>query len=152
MNYLSQHQSTVEGTVLTGGRIVVELLAGVVLCFFVSFFLIKDGDADLVLADQRARSRERRRRANLAGRRRLAGRRLLRQGHGRGGRDPRRGDGRSRSTIIGSPLVAPLALFMFVAAFVPLVGVLIAGTVAHPDRARDQGLDRRGHRARASWS
>ena len=33
-------------------------------------------------------------------------------------------------TIIGSPLVAPLALFMFVAAFVPLAGVLIAGTVA----------------------
>ena len=32
--------------------------------------------------------------------------------------------------IIGSPLVAPLALFMFVAAFVPLAGVLIAGTAA----------------------
>ena len=47
VKYLSQHQSVVEGAVLTGGRIVVELLAGVVLCFFVSFFLIKDGDADL---------------------------------------------------------------------------------------------------------
>src|SRR6202000_1877987 len=33
-------------------------------------------------------------------------------------------------TIVGSPLVAPLALFMFIAAFVPLVGVLIAGTAA----------------------
>ena len=33
-------------------------------------------------------------------------------------------------TIIGAPLVAPLALFMFVAAFVPLVGVLVAGAVA----------------------
>jgi predicted PurR-regulated permease PerM len=33
-------------------------------------------------------------------------------------------------TIIGAPLVAPLALFMFVAAFVPLVGVLVAGALA----------------------
>ena len=33
-------------------------------------------------------------------------------------------------TIIGAPLVAPLALFMFLAAFVPLVGVLVAGAVA----------------------
>jgi AI-2E family transporter len=31
VNYLSQHRSTVEGAALTGGRIVVELLAGVVL-------------------------------------------------------------------------------------------------------------------------
>jgi predicted PurR-regulated permease PerM len=33
-------------------------------------------------------------------------------------------------TIIGAPLVVPLALFMFLAAFVPLVGVLVAGAVA----------------------
>ena len=33
-------------------------------------------------------------------------------------------------TIIGAPLVAPLALFMFLAAFVPLLGVLVAGAVA----------------------
>jgi predicted PurR-regulated permease PerM len=33
-------------------------------------------------------------------------------------------------TIMGAPLVAPLALFMFLAAFVPLVGVLVAGGLA----------------------
>ncbi len=44
VKYLSQHKSLVEGTVVTGGKIVVEILAGVVLMFFVSFFLIKDGD------------------------------------------------------------------------------------------------------------
>jgi predicted PurR-regulated permease PerM len=33
-------------------------------------------------------------------------------------------------TVMGAPLVAPLAVFMFIAAFVPLVGVLIAGTAA----------------------
>src|SRR6202020_2648028 len=44
VNFLSKHSSTVEGAALTGGRIVVELLAGIVLCFFISFFLIKDGE------------------------------------------------------------------------------------------------------------
>src|SRR5260370_889221 len=43
LKYISQHQSLVEGTVVTGGRIAVEVLAGVVLTFFVTFFLIKDG-------------------------------------------------------------------------------------------------------------
>jgi predicted PurR-regulated permease PerM len=36
----------------------------------------------------------------------------------------------STLTIIGAPLAVPIALFMFLAAFVPLVGVLIAGTLA----------------------
>ncbi len=99
VNYLTQHRSTVEGAALTGGRIVVELLAGIVLCFFISFFLIKDGEriwSWLVSG----LSAERGRRANLAGPRRLAGRRLLRQGHRRGGRDPRRrhGDHAHRSS------------------------------------------------------
>ena len=66
VNYLSQHRSAVEGAALTGGRIVVELLAGIVLCFFISFFLIKDGEriwSWLVSG----LSAERGRRANLAG-------------------------------------------------------------------------------------
>ena len=33
-------------------------------------------------------------------------------------------------TIMGAPLVAPLTLFMFLAAFVPLVGMLVAGGLA----------------------
>ena len=41
VKYISQHKSLVEGTVVTGGRIVAEILAGVVLTFFVSFFLSK---------------------------------------------------------------------------------------------------------------
>ncbi|HEY6491966.1 MAG TPA: AI-2E family transporter [Trebonia sp.] len=128
INFLSQHRTTVEGAALTGGRIVVELLAGVVLCFFISFFLIKDGEriwAWLVSGF----SGDRRRRANLAGHAAwqavvyyVRGTVLVAAIHaiviG------------ITLTIIGSPLVAPLALFMFVAAFVPLAGVLIAGTVA----------------------
>jgi predicted PurR-regulated permease PerM len=128
VNYLSQHRSAVEGAALTGGRIVVELLAGIVLCFFISFFLIKDGEriwSWLVSG----LSPERGRRANLAGHAAwqavvyyVRGTVVVAAIHAvvMG----------ITLTIIGSPLVAPLALFMFVAAFVPLAGVLIAGTVA----------------------
>ena len=128
VNYLTQHRSTVEGAALTGGRIVVELLAGIVLCFFISFFLIKDGEriwAWLVSG----LSGDRERRANLAGHAAwqavvyyVRGTVVVAAIHAvvMG----------ITLTIIGSPLVAPLALFMFVAAFVPLAGVLIAGTVA----------------------
>jgi predicted PurR-regulated permease PerM len=128
VNYLRQHRSTVEGAALTGGRIVVELLAGLVLCFFISFFLIKDGEriwSWLVSGF----SAERGRRANVAGQAAwqavvyyVRGTVVVAAIHAvvMG----------ITLTIIGSPLVAPLALFMFVAAFVPLAGVLIAGTVA----------------------
>src|SRR6201996_9493515 len=44
MNYLSQHKTVVAGTVVSGGEVVVEILAGVVLMLFVTFFLLKDGE------------------------------------------------------------------------------------------------------------
>ena len=128
VNYLSQHRSAVEGAALTGGRIAVELLAGIVLCFFISFFLIKDGEriwAWLLSGFSPARGQ----RMNLAGHAAwhavvyyvrgtvvVAAIHAIVMG--------------ITLSIIGSPLVAPLAVFMFVAAFVPLAGVLIAGTVA----------------------
>ncbi|MGH3250288.1 MAG: AI-2E family transporter [Trebonia sp.] len=128
VKYLSQHRSTVEGAALTGGRIVVELLAGIVLCFFISFFLIKDGERiwSWMIGGLSA---DHGRRANLGGHAAwhavvyyvrgtvaVAAIHAVVMG--------------IVLTIVGSPLVAPLALFMFVAAFVPLAGVLIAGTVA----------------------
>jgi predicted PurR-regulated permease PerM len=128
VNYLSQHRSTVEGAALTGGRIVVELLAGTVLCFFISFFLIKDGSRIwhwLVSG----LSAERRRRADLAGG--AAWRAVVYYVRGTVAVAAIHAVVMGITlTIIGSPLVAPLALFMFIAAFVPLAGVLIAGTVA----------------------
>ena len=128
VKYLSQHKSAVEGTVVTGSRIVVELLAGVVLCFFVSFFLIKDGTRIWQWLTSRFQP-ERRRRANLAGvaawqavvyyvRGTVAVAAIHAVVLG------------VTLTIIGAPLVAPLALLMFLAAFVPLLGVLVAGAVA----------------------
>jgi predicted PurR-regulated permease PerM len=128
VNYLSKHQSLLEGTVLTGGRILVELLAGLVLCFFISFFLIKDGDRIWGWVTSGLPT-ERRRRASLAGQAAwqsvvyyVRGTILV---------------AAIQATVIGitlaiinAPLVAPLALIMFLAAFIPLAGVLIAGTLA----------------------
>jgi predicted PurR-regulated permease PerM len=128
VNFLSKHSSTVEGAALTGGRIVAELLAGTVLCFFVSFFLIKDGEriwSWLIsgLADAR------RRRADLAGH--AAWQAVVYYVRGTMAVAAIHAVVMGITlAIVGSPLVAPLALFMFVAAFVPLVGVLIAGTAA----------------------
>jgi predicted PurR-regulated permease PerM len=126
--YLSQHRSTVEGAALTGGRIVVELLAGIVLCFFISFFLIKDGQRIWSWLAS-GLSTERGRRANLAGH--AAWQAVVYYVRGTVAVAAIHAIVMGITlTIIGSPLVAPLALFMFIAAFVPLAGVLIAGTAA----------------------
>jgi predicted PurR-regulated permease PerM len=128
VNYLTQHRSTVEGAALTGGRIVVELLAGTVLCFFISFFLIKDGERiwSWLISGL---SSDRSRRANLAGH--AAWNAVVHYVRGTVAVAAIHAVIMGITlTVVGSPLVAPLALFMFVAAFVPLAGVLIAGTVA----------------------
>ena len=128
VKYLSQHKSAVEGTVVTGSRIVVELLAGVVLCFFVSFFLIKDGTRIWQWLTSRFQP-ERRRRADLAGA--AAWQAVVYYVRGTVAVAAIHAVVIGVTlTIIGAPLVAPLALFMFLAAFVPLLGVLVAGAVA----------------------
>jgi predicted PurR-regulated permease PerM len=128
VKYISQHKSLVEGTVVTGGRIVIEILAGIVLTLFVSFFLIKDGARIWAWLTSRLPA-ERKRRADLAGR-----------GAWQAVVYYVRGTVAIAAihavvigitlTIMGAPLVAPLALLVFLAAFVPLVGVLAAGALA----------------------
>jgi len=128
VNYLSKHQSVLEGAALTGGRILIELLGGLVLCFFISFFLIKDGDRiwDWFTSGL---ATERSRRANVAGH--AAWQAVVYYVRGTVA------VAAIQATVIGitlatmnAPLVAPLALIMFLAAFIPLAGVLIAGTLA----------------------
>jgi predicted PurR-regulated permease PerM len=127
-SYLSKHKALVEGTVVTGGKIASEFFAGLVLMLFVTFFLIKDG--------------ERIWNWFLHGMRSDTARRMDRAGHA------------SwqvlvyymRGTVVvaaihaivvgvalwilGVPLALPLAILVFVAAFVPLVGLLVAGALA----------------------
>jgi predicted PurR-regulated permease PerM len=127
-SYLSKHKALVEGTVVTGGKIASEFFAGLVLMLFVTFFLIKDG--------------ERIWNWFLHGMQSDTARRMDRAGHA------------SwqvlvyymRGTVVvaaihaivigvalwilGVPLALPLAILVFVAAFVPLVGLLVAGALA----------------------
>ena len=43
LHYLSQHKAVIAGTVLTGGKIAIEVLTGLILVLFITFFLVKDG-------------------------------------------------------------------------------------------------------------
>jgi predicted PurR-regulated permease PerM len=126
--FLKQHQSAVAGTVLSGGKIFLEILAGLVLMLFVTFFLLKDGDRIW---------------SWLTGFLSAEGRRRVR---GAGAAAWQALTYYVRGTIVvatihavviglalwvlGVPLLAPLVILVFLAAFVPLVGILVAGTLA----------------------
>jgi predicted PurR-regulated permease PerM len=127
MTYLSQHKTLVAGTVVTGGEIVFEILGGIVLMLFVTFFLLKDGARIWAWLSQ-AFGREGAARADRAGRAAwlavvyyMRGTVLVAATHavviG------------ATLAIVGVPLVAALAVLVFLASFIPLVGLLFAGAV-----------------------
>jgi predicted PurR-regulated permease PerM len=117
--YLSKHKALVEGTVVTGG---------LVLMLFVMFFLIKDGERiwTWLIGALRTDTAERVNRAGHAawlavvyymrGTVAVAAIHAVVIG--------------VTLYIMGAPLVIPLAVLVFLAAFVPLVGLLVAGTLA----------------------
>jgi predicted PurR-regulated permease PerM len=126
--YLSKHKALVEGTVLTGGRIAAEFFGGLVLMLFVMFFLIKDGERIWAWL--------------LGAMRTQTARRVDRAGHAawlavvyymRG----TVAVAAIHATVVGVallvlgvPLAFPLAMLVFLAAFVPLVGLIAAGGLA----------------------
>jgi len=126
--YLSKHKALVEGTVVTGGKIAAEFFGGLVLMLFVMFFLIKDGEriwAWLIGAlrpETAARVNRAGHAAWLAVVYYMRGTVVVAAIHavviG------------VTLSIMGAPLVIPLAVLVFLAAFVPLVGLLVAGTLA----------------------
>ena len=128
LKYISQHQSLVEGTVVTGGRIAAELLAGVVLTVFVTFFLIKDGRRIWVFLIHLMRP-ETKERVDRAGRAAWTAVEFYVRGTVAVAAIHAVVMGITL-TVMSAPLAVPIALFMFLAAFIPLVGVLIAGTLA----------------------
>jgi predicted PurR-regulated permease PerM len=126
--YLSKHKSLIEGTVVTGGKIAAEFFGGLVLMLFVAFFLIKDGERiwNWLIGAMRP---ERARRVDRAGHAAwLAVVYYM------------RGTVAVAAIhavvigivlwIMGIPLALPLAVLVFLAAFVPLVGLLVAGALA----------------------
>jgi len=127
-SYLSKHKTLVEGTVVTGGKIASEFFAGLVLMLFVTFFLIKDGERiwNWLLGAMRAGTARRMDRAGHAswlvlvyymrGTVAVAAIHAVVVG--------------VALWIMGVPLAVPLAVLVFLAAFVPLVGLLVAGALA----------------------
>jgi predicted PurR-regulated permease PerM len=126
--YLSKHKALVEGTVVTGGKIAAEFFGGLVLMLFVMFFLIKDGERiwAWLIGALRTDTAERVNRAGHAawlavvyymrGTVAVAAIHAVVVG--------------VVLSVMGVPLAFPLAVLVFVAAFVPLVGLLIAGALA----------------------
>jgi predicted PurR-regulated permease PerM len=126
--YLTKHRSVIQGTVVTGGKIAAEFFGGLVLMLFVAFFLIKDG--------------ERIWRWLLGGLRTETGRRMDRAGRAAWLAVVyyMRGTVAVAAIhaivigivleVMGAPLALPLAVLVFLAAFVPLVGLLVAGALA----------------------
>jgi predicted PurR-regulated permease PerM len=128
LKYLQQHQSLVAGTVLSGGKIFLEILAGLVLMLFVTFFLLKDGEriwawlTGFLSQDSRSRVR-------LAGS--AAWQALTYYVRGTIAVAAIHAVVIGFSLwVLGVPLLVPLVILVFLAAFVPLVGILVAGALA----------------------
>ena len=128
LNWFNGHRSLVAGTVVTGGKIATEILAGLILMLFITFFLIKDGDRIWRWLTG-SLSPGGLQRADRAGR--AAWQTLVYYIRG--------------TVVIASihavviavtllllrvPLVGPLTVLVFLASFVPLVGILVAGFVS----------------------
>lgn len=128
LHWLNSHRSAVAGTVVTGGRIALEIAAGVVLMLFVTFFLIKDGERiwrwitgaltppALGRAERAGRTAWQTLVYYVRGTMLVAAIHAVVIG--------------SALLIIGVPLVGPLVVLVFVAAFLPIIGILIAGAAA----------------------
>jgi predicted PurR-regulated permease PerM len=135
---LNSHRGVVVNDIISGASIVGEALAGTILAAFITFFLLYDGERiwRFVRSPFRPRTAERMDRAAGAAWHTLAG-------YIRG------------SVVIALihafvmavsllilrvPLVAPLALLVFVTSFIPLVGVLIGGGLSVFVTLGTQGL------------
>lgn len=128
MHFLAQHKSLIAGTVVTGGKIFLEVLTGIVLMIFVTFFLLKDGEriwAWLI----KGLSPETRQRADKAGAAAWAA--VVNYVRGTTAVAAIHAVFIGLALwILGVPLLVPLVILVFIAAYVPLVGILVAGALA----------------------
>jgi predicted PurR-regulated permease PerM len=126
--YLQSHQAVVFGTVLNGSKIFLELLAGLVLALFVTFFLLKDGGRIWAWLTGFL-APEARRRAQGAGE--AAWTALVYYVRGTVAVAAIHAVVIGLTLwVMGVPLLVPLVILVFLAAFVPLVGILVAGALA----------------------
>jgi predicted PurR-regulated permease PerM len=128
LSYLAKHKSVVTGAVVTGGRYFIEVLTGFILTFFITFFLLKDGRKiwTWLTSGLRPLGRQRARLAGDAGWHALVayvrGTTLVAAIHavfiG------------LALWLLGVPLAIPLTMLVFLAAYIPLVGILVVGALA----------------------
>ena len=129
---------------LTGGKIFLEFLAGLVLTLFITFFLLKDGDRiwswliSGLAPEAQAPARSAGGRAAwlaltcyVRGTIAVAAIHAVFIG--------------LALWLLGVPLLVPLIILVFLAAFMPLVGILVVGALAIAGHPRHQGLGRRRH-------
>ncbi|NRQ35068.1 AI-2E family transporter [Nonomuraea sp. NN258] len=126
-NMVNTQRNAITGTVLTAGAVAVEVLASIVLLLFVTFFLLKDGDRIWSwflkgFGDVAPRVDRAGRAAWTTLSHYVQGTVAVAAVHG---------------VIMGIvlagmgvPLWAPLAVLIFFASFIPIVGIFFAGTVA----------------------
>jgi predicted PurR-regulated permease PerM len=126
--WLDQHRATVAGGVLTAGRVAAEVITGIIVAFFLTYFFLSGGDriwSWLVRLFPQAVQPS----VNGAGFRAwralsgwIIGTSMIAVIHG---------------TVIGvvlwllgAPLVVPLAVLIFIGSFIPLIGAVLFGGLA----------------------
>jgi predicted PurR-regulated permease PerM len=127
-NYLQTHKSAIASGALSGIATVGEILGGIILWFFMTFFLLYDGHniwawiVRLFPASSRARAYGAGEQAwaRLSGY--VRGTFIIAIIHGV--------TAAIALTILGVPLVAPIALLIFIGSFLPIIGSILFGTLA----------------------
>jgi predicted PurR-regulated permease PerM len=127
LRQVQQQRGKLVSTVFTGAAVATEVIASIVFLFFVTFFLLKDGQGIWNwLISGFGRHRERFDRAGRA-----AWETLSQYVHGTVIVAAIHSIVLAVVlTIMGVPLVAPLAVVIFFGSFIPIVGILVAGALA----------------------
>jgi predicted PurR-regulated permease PerM len=128
VRYISQHKAVVAGTLLTGGKYALEVLTGIVLTLFIGFFLLKDGARIWKWLISGLRPEANRRMANAGG---AAWRALVNYVRGTTAVAAIHALFIGLALwLLGVPLLVPLIVLVFLAAFIPIIGILVVGALA----------------------
>ncbi len=125
---LKSHQGQIASGVISAGRTAIDVLTGLVLWFFLTIFLVYDGDRvwDWIVSlfprrgEELARGAGHRAWRTLSGY--VGGQFIVALFHATAIS--------VTLLILRAPLVAPLALVVFIFSFVPIIGALVAGAFA----------------------
>ncbi|MGH9095492.1 MAG: AI-2E family transporter, partial [Acidimicrobiales bacterium] len=135
---ISRNTSTVANTALSTGKTVLDVVTGLVLAIFVTIVLLYDGEGvwSFLVKAVPVAGRDRADRAGRAAWQTLGyymrGTLVVAAFHGI--------VIAITLTLLGVPLVAPLALLIAIGSFVPLVGAVVTGVVAAGVATIEQGL------------